>query len=109
MLCSEDSIFDINITPCVDGRKGKTFIMEYVQILCFYLFKKIRQTLLIMTELAASRYYFETQFIFPQSFVSFRHEMLFVWFIVCFILKVDCNQGAVTSDCFIGNVIVNHK
>ena len=40
MLCSEDSIFDINITPCVDGRKGKTFIMEYVQILCFYLFKK---------------------------------------------------------------------
>ena len=62
-----------------------------------------------MTELAASRYYFETQFIFPQSFVSFRHEMLFVWFIVCFILKVDCNQGAVTSDCFIGNVIVNHK
>ena len=68
-----------------------------------------RQTLLIMTELAASRYYFETQFIFPQSFVSFRHEMLFVWFIVCFRLKVDCNQGGVTSDCFIGNVIVNHK
>ena len=40
MLCSEDSIFDINITPCVDGRKGKNFILEYVQILCFYLFKK---------------------------------------------------------------------
>ena len=58
-----------------------------------------------MTELAASRYYFETQFIFPQSFVSFRHEMLFV----CFILKVDCNQGGVTSGCFLGNVIVNHK